>query len=263
MKRLHFTYDMQIEYSIEVSTCNYTIKCIPCDTLRQKINNIKIDLSPKSNYQWGTDGFSNTQIWGANSEPHNSFNFHIEGDAQTGLSEVETDVDEDQLMIFRHPHGLNVAGESIKSFFKDLQINIDSDKSTYDLMLCIMHALYEKYSYVSGSTNVDTSAEEAFSQGKGVCQDYAHIMISLMHLAKIPARYVTGFIIGEGESHAWVEVEMNGKWIGVDPTHDRMVNDDYIKIGHGRDAKDCMINRGIMHGGGQHTQSVQVSVQEM
>jgi transglutaminase-like putative cysteine protease len=82
-------------------------------------------------------------------------------------------------------------------------------------------------------------------------------------LAGITARYVTGFIIGEGVSHAWVEFLDHDQWYGIDPTNNKLVNDEYIKIGHGRDAKDCMINRGIMHGGGPHTQSVRVNVQEV
>lgn len=261
MKKLHFTYDMQIEYEEEVVSCNYTIKCIPVSTLRQTVDNCNITISPKNSYQWGTDGFLNKQIWGKNDTPHKHFRFQIEGDAVTGLSAYEENVDESQAMIFAHPHGLNVAGDSIKKFYEEKIKNIDT--GTYDKVTEIMHLLFQTYKYKSGSTNVDTSAEEAFIQGYGVCQDYAHILISLLHEAKIPARYVTGFIIGEGESHAWVEFVCDDKWYGIDPTHDRVVNDDYIKIGHGRDAKDCTINRGIMHGGGYHTQTVNVSVLEV
>ena len=125
-----------------------------------------------------------------------------------------------------------------------------------------MNELSLNFAYLPKTTDVNTTAEEAFVQGYGVCQDYAHIYISFLHMAGIPARYVTGFIVGEGESHAWVEVLCNDKWYGFDPTHNRRVNDEYIKIGIGRDAKDCMINRGIMHGGGLHTQKVTVQVKE-
>lgn len=110
------------------------------------------------------------------------------------------------------------------------------------------------------STNIDTKGEEAFLQGKGVCQDYAYIFIALMHFAGIPARYTTGMIVGEGVSHAWVEALWNGKWYGLDSTNDVLVTEEHIKIGVGRDAKDCMINRGIMHGGGLHTQTIKVNV---
>lgn len=261
MKKLHFTYDMQIEYSTEVSHCNFTIKCIPMDTLRQKIENIKINMNPETNYQWGVDGFKNAQIWGKNGQPHTQFDFRIEGDATTGLADYEEDVDTDLAMIFAHPHGLNVPGDAIREFYNTKVIN--KDTSTYDRVIEITRILFEEFRYQTGSTNVDTTAEQAFSQRCGVCQDYAHILIALLHLAGIAARYVTGFIIGEGASHAWIEFLSDGKWYGIDPTHNKLVGDDYIKIGHGRDAKDCMINRGIMQGGGQHTQMVFVNVQEV
>lgn len=261
MKKLHFTYNMQIEYSIEVADCNFTIKCIPVNTKRQTIDNLKISMYPDTDYQWGLDGLKNKQIWGKNSEPHMSFSFQIEGDALTGLAEYEEDMDTDLAIIFSCAHGLNVPGKMISEFYDTRIKNISTD--TFDKVLKITKLLYEEYKYQSGSTNVDTSAEAAFAQGHGVCQDYAHILISLLHLAGVGARYVTGFIIGEGESHAWVEFLYDGRWYGIDPTNNKLVDDDYIKIGHGRDAKDCMINRGIMHGGGQHTQKVTVSVQEV
>lgn len=129
-----------------------------------------------------------------------------------------------------------------------------------ELASALMKCLYERYEYKPLVTNLHTTAEEAFELGCGVCQDYAHIFISLLHLAGISARYITGFIVGEGASHAWVEVLSDGKWYGFDPTHNRRVTEDYIRVGVGRDAHDCAINRGIMQGGGLHVQTVEVNV---
>ena len=65
---------------------------------------------------------------------------------------------------------------------------------------------------------------------------------------------------GEGVSHAWVEICANGIWYGMDPTNDKLVDDTYIKISHGRDYKDCIVNRGVFTGTGTQTQSVHVNV---
>ena len=262
MKRLHLSYDMLIEYSKEVQRCNFTIKCIPEDSLRQRISNIQLKVIPDVKYSYGRDGLKNTQIYGANEMPHKTFRFHMEADAITGLAEYETDADENLDMIFRHEHGLNTAGPGIKAFIESIS-HIKTINSTYDRALELMHELSRKFKYVPKSTDINTTAEEAFIQGYGVCQDYAHIYISFLHLSGISARYVTGFIVGEGESHAWVEILHDGKWYGFDPTHDRAVNDEYIKLGIGRDARDCTINRGIMHGGGPHTQKITVAVSEV
>ena len=78
MTQLHLSYDMLIEYSVEVQRCNFTIKCIPTDTLRQKIKNIKIQITPEVRYSYGKDGLKNIQIYGVNEEAHKMFNFHIE-----------------------------------------------------------------------------------------------------------------------------------------------------------------------------------------
>ena len=73
------------------------------------------------------------------------------------------------------------------------------------------------------------------------------MLIAYLRDLKIPARYVSGFVTGEGESHAWVEY-FNGKiWLGVDPTHNRIIkNEPYIKIAQGRDALDTAINKGSL-----------------
>lgn len=260
MKKLHFKYDMHIEYSMDVVNCSYTIKCVPKSNARQRISDIEIRMIPESNYQTGKDGLENIQIYGVNQAPHKVFEFHIEGNAVTGLCDYEEEANEDLAMIFSLPHGLNVAGEGIRSLYQ--KINVPNDLQLLERVQYIMHGLHESYTYKPLVTNVDTSAEEAYKLGAGVCQDYAHIFISLLHLDGITARYVTGFLTGEGASHAWVEVLSDNKWYGFDPTNECRVTEDHIKLGVGRDAKDCMINRGIMHGGGTQSQSVNVVVQE-
>ena len=127
----------------------------------------------------------------------------------------------------------------------------------------LMKCLHEEFHYETGSTTMRTTAEEAFMQRKGVCQDYAHIMIALCHLAKIPARYVAGMMVGEGYSRAWVEILSEDVWYAFDPTHACEAKENYIKIGVGRDAEDCMINKGILKGGGSQTQEIRVLVEEL
>jgi len=97
--------------------------------------------------------------------------------------------------------------------------------------------------------------------GKGVCQDYAHIYITLLRIMGIPARYVCGMLIGEGVSHAWAEALCEKRWIGFDPTNDCLISDSHIKLGDGRDASECAINRGIIWGGGTQMQEISVAVE--
>ena len=78
----------------------------------------------------------------------------------------------------------------------------------------------------------------------------------------IIARYVAGMMLGEGASHAWVEVLHDGIWTGYDPTNDLIVSDGHIKLSHGRDAWDCAINRGIFLGSANQTTEISVIVAE-
>jgi transglutaminase-like putative cysteine protease len=121
--------------------------------------------------------------------------------------------------------------------------------------------------YVRGVTDVHTSANEAYSDGAGVCQDFAHLALSLIKTAGVPARYVSGYLhpdakasVGEevtGESHAWIEV-WTGRWWGYDPTNDCPVGERHVAVARGRDYADVPPVKGIYAGSAAHTMHVTV-----
>jgi transglutaminase-like putative cysteine protease len=124
--------------------------------------------------------------------------------------------------------------------------------------------------YVPGATSVETTAAQAFAQGSGVCQDFAHVMIALCRLCDIPARYVSGHLLGEGGTHAWLEVIEPGPGLGeasvaaYDPTHARRTNLDYVFVAAGRDYGDVAPTSGqfVAPYVGQFTTSRRVDVVE-
>ena len=255
MKKLKFDYSFTIKYEIDVNRCYYTIKAIPQDSARQKIQNIEIKMIPESKPEYSNDCHGNRYIWGCNPLPHKTFLFKITGEATTGLSDYEEVVEENELMIFRHSTRINAAGEKILAYYKkcDADLNLKAVSSPREKARLLSAKLNADFVYEKNITDVKTTAEEAFQKGKGVCQDFAHILISLLHLAGCSARYVTGFMTGEGATHAWVEVADGDKWYGIDPCNNCEDLENYIKIGVGRDASECEINRGVMHGGGNQT----------
>lgn len=261
MKKLHFDYCMQLAYSEQVQKCHFTIKCIPQDTDRQKIEELQIEIEPKDSMQTGLDSFGNKMLFGNVMEEHDRFYFRITGTIRTGLAPYETVGNENILGAYRYPSGLTVPGKGLTAYFESL--DLIQEKSAYEKGVYLMHKLYEDFSYEKNVTGVNTTAEEAWQLGKGVCQDYAHILIALCRLADIPARYVAGMLTGEGFSHAWTEILSEDKWYALDPTNNCIVTDSHIKIGIGRDASDCQINRGVMTGGGQQTQDIRVTVTEL
>jgi transglutaminase-like putative cysteine protease len=122
-------------------------------------------------------------------------------------------------------------------------------------------------SYVRGVTGVHTSANEAYADGAGVCQDFAHLGLALCRAVGLPSRYVSGYFhpdpdaaIGEevtGESHAWIEV-WTGKWWGYDPTNDLEVGERHVAVGRGRDYSDVPPVKGIYAGNAENAMRVVV-----
>lgn len=138
----------------------------------------------------------------------------------------------------------------------------------------LMHRLHADFRYAPGATDIKTSVLEAFEARRGVCQDFAHIMIACLRSRGLAARYVSGYLrthasdapdtarIGADASHAWVSVFCPPLgWIDLDPTNDVAIKLDHITVAWGRDFGDVSPLRGVIVGGGQHRLSVRVSVQ--
>lgn len=110
--------------------------------------------------------------------------------------------------------------------------------------------VYRRIRYTQGATGVRTTAQDAYELRAGVCQNYAHLMNCLCRVTGIPARYVSGHLLGEGAMHAWLQVllpdpETGGQcWIPFDPTHDRRAGMPYITVAIGRDYGDVSPTRG-------------------
>lgn len=260
MAVLHFEYRMEIQYEEYVGRCHFTIKCIPREDARQHLLGMKISLFPETEYSFGEDSFGNRQIYGCETEPHKQFVLQTIGDVEILQTDYEEPAKDEMTGVFRVAHGKCVPGSGLLNYYKSCDFS--GCKDAYEICTELMHRLHQDFYYVSGSTQIHTTAEEAWKLGKGVCQDYAHIYITLLRMAGIPARYVCGLIIGEGASHAWAEALCGDKWVAFDPTNDCLVLDHYIKLGHGRDASDCAINRGLMWNGGAQLQKISVLVEK-
>ena len=268
MKRLYFDYHMQIKYTSPASECHFTIKCIPIDSEVQFVEKYDIHIEPDNVYSTGVDSFGNKMVYGTVRDEHSYFAYHITGEVAVGLGKSDIVENENMVGIYKYPYGLTVAGTEIQKYYDLLMKNMDefgieSKCSDYDKSIALMHRIHEDFKYQKNVTDIYTTAEDAMKLGCGVCQDYANIMITLCRMMKIPARYVAGMMTGEGFSHAWVEILDGGRWYALDPTNDIIISDSHIKLGVGRDASDCQINRGVLKGGGNQTQVIHVIVKEI
>lgn len=261
MKNLQFCYKMQIDFDTPIQKHRFTIKFTPVSTRRQKIEKLHIDVYPKEFLSTDEDSFGNICIFGYCEQQHNQFYIDVEGQARTGLSHYETAADQHRVGMYRYTTKYTIPGDTLKEYHRGFHFR--ENTANYARALHMMEQLYRDFSYVQGATTIATTAEQAMALGKGVCQDYSHILIALCHMEHIPARYVVGMLEGEGLSHAWVEIYENGMWIGLDPTNNLVVADQHIKVSNGRDYGDCTINQGIFTGAAAQTQTALVLVEEI
>jgi transglutaminase-like putative cysteine protease len=131
-------------------------------------------------------------------------------------------------------------------------------------------AVCSAISYVPKSTRVDSPVDDALRNRQGVCQDFAHIMLTLVRRLGIPCRYVSGYLFHkagdhirstEGATHAWVETYLPGiGWTGFDPTNNILAGEHHVRTGVGRDYADVPPTRGVFKGEASSELTVAVRV---
>ncbi len=219
MRKLKFKYSMELKFSSPVSRHYFALRCVPGDSLRQKITVAECRVSPADYTSADKDGFGNLKISGSCRKLHDTFSYHVAGTAVVqGMTVQKCPLHP----MYRYPSKYTEPGPGITAFAEKVsqKCKRQGTETAMERAVCAMHDLYTRFQYIPGVTDIGTTAEQALMQGKGVCQDYAHIMIAVMRQMGIPARYVNGLMIGEGATHAWVEIYTDGGWYGLDPTND-------------------------------------------
>ena len=127
--------------------------------------------------------------------------------------------------------------------------------------------IHKDVQYLPGATNISTSPTEVLEKRRGVCQDFAHLMIACLRSRGLPARYVSGYLrtnaslVGDNASHAWVSVwSPPFGWMEFDPTNGCFAGTDHVAVAWGRDFGDVSPLRGVILGGAEHTLTVSVEV---
>jgi transglutaminase-like putative cysteine protease len=138
--------------------------------------------------------------------------------------------------------------------------------------LDLMRRIHTEYKYDPTATTVATPVMDVFHQGRGVCQDFAHLMLSCLRSIGLAGRYVSGYLlttpppgkeklVGADASHAWLSIYCPGfGWVDLDPTNNVIPSDKHVLVAWGRDYADVSPIKGVILGGGQHTVEVSVSV---
>jgi len=142
------------------------------------------------------------------------------------------------------------------------------EQTPLQLAKALSNYVYQNFEYKAGVTTVETTLDEVWQLKSGVCQDFAHLLLVMLRLVNIPARYVSGYICpnkngmrGEGATHAWVEAYLPFYgWQGLDPTNNILVEDKHVRLAVGRNFSDCSPVKGTFKGNAQHQLEVSVTV---
>jgi transglutaminase-like putative cysteine protease len=172
---------------------------------------------------------------------------------------------EGRLLEFNMPTPLTTVTPEIA----ESAISVISDLSPDEAAETISALVRAHVRYMPGATGVRTDAQEAWEKGQGVCQDMAHVTVSLLRVAGLPARYVSGYLhpdpkaqpgtTATGQSHAWVEY-WAGSWTPLDPTSGAPVGQRHVVVARGRDYADVPPLKGIYHGAPDSIMDVTVDV---
>lgn len=141
----------------------------------------------------------------------------------------------------------------------------------------LMQRIHRDFAYAPASTDISTPISAVFAQRRGVCQDFAHLMLGCLRACGLAGRYVSGYLltrpppgqaplVGADASHAWLSVwvpglglPLAGDWLDLDPTNACVPGVHHVRVAHGRDFGDVTPLRGVIRGGGAHTLVVRVS----
>ncbi|GAA4814382.1 transglutaminase family protein [Litoribaculum gwangyangense] len=143
-----------------------------------------------------------------------------------------------------------------------------TSKSPFKAILELCEYVYSNFKYIKDITDVNTSLDSIWELKAGVCQDFTNILLQMVRMLGIPARYVSGYICpsddmtrGEGATHAWVEayIPFYG-WLGIDPTNNSIANENHVRLAVGRNYNDCSPIKGVFKGKVEAEMKVKVEV---
>ncbi|MGN1250821.1 MAG: transglutaminase domain-containing protein [Candidatus Spyradocola sp.] len=246
---LRFEYDNLLEFSQPVTAHAFVLRCIPPSFPGQQILDAALLLEPGAPYALQHDGFGNLLQIGRVDAPHDRFRYTVRGTARLDTS---LRAPEPCLPVYRFPSAYTAPSPDMGEYLRSLRLPEEAQARAWALA----QAVRARMTYAPGETGVATTAAQAFALGRGVCQDFAHVYLALARQAGLGARYVNGLPEGEGASHAWCEVWLDGRWTGIDPTRGRWTDESYLRFGTGRDFGDCPIERGVFLGQTDQRQTV-------
>jgi len=288
--RYRIRHRTEYQYSEPVAISHNVLHLAPRPTLTQRVHAHNLELRPIAAVRHAaTDWFGNTVVHATVQEPHVKLVIAATSEVETvapdprdfslsrpweqvaiALSERLPDPSLREVVEFRFASPKIPIGDA---FGELARTSFTSGRPLLPSALDLTQRIHRDFVYDATATDVDTPVATVLAQRRGVCQDFAHLMVAGLRSLGLAARYVSGYLetrpppgvprlIGADASHAWVQIyDPLFGWVDLDPTNGIMPEDRHITVAWGRDVGDVSPTKGMILGGGQHGVHVSVDVE--
>ncbi len=288
---LHIVHETHYRYSPSVKTAQHMAHLKPLDNARQRLLSHELSISPApSQRSEAVDVYGNTRAFFSLPSRHEELtivaNSLVETHASAATVSAMAWEEARERMRYHHASAYEPAAEFTfasphvprrPEFLDYARPSFAAGRPLLASARDLMRRIHEDFEYETEATDVGTPALEALKLRKGVCQDFAHIMLACLRSLGLAARYVSGYmltqpapgqgrLVGSDASHAWVSLYLPGEavpqgvWADLDPTNARAPGEEYVTLATGRDFADVSPVRGVLHGGANHALQVAVTV---
>ena len=268
MDEFEIHYRIENKYENLVKKANFELLVVPESNRDQRVSDLKFDTSGGYEIHFSRNIFGFMTIQYFIDTPFPEFWFNLS--AKVEKAEINpysvspwtpwAEYEEIHSLDFLIENSLFLRATELTQFplAADFTLPVYTNRiQVFDFLLKLNSQIHKFLIYTPESTDINTRIEQILEYRKGVCQDYAHLFISICRINKIPARYVSGYLnqganfIGNSQLHAWVEALVPGLgWVGFDSTNNLLADHHYLKIAHGTDYRDCSPIIGVLESTG-------------
>jgi transglutaminase-like putative cysteine protease len=255
-----YSYDAPVPYALQ------RIRLTPQTTRSQTVHDWKVDYHGAAREVAYRDGFGNMTELVRNERNAHDMTISVGGTVETlNNSGVQgEDIGPTPLWTWLRQTALTTPGPSVLALAGEYK----GGAERLGLLHHLLENVHQRIRFVVGATEVTTDAETALNAAEGVCQDHAHVFGSVARILGIPARYVSGYLLIDGEtqqaaSHAWAEAHVEGiGWVGFDAANGVSPDERYVRLATGLDYRDAAPMSGIRHGFGGESLEVHINVEQ-
>lgn len=282
---LEIRHVTQYRYAFPVRESVMEVWMQPQKSTRQRLVSFDLDLDPPAQVFSYADSFGNAVYHFDVPQPHDRLSITARSAVETqapppipehlDLGEwdrLRSEFLRGECFDYLRPHGFARESGALHRYMTDHDIDSLRERDPLTALRVLNQTIYDSFGYEAGVTRADSPIDVVLKARKGVCQDFAHVMIAICRSWGIPARYVSGYLFTDRKhgdrsdpdaTHAWVEVFLPSlRWIGFDPTNNTSATERHVACAVGRDYSDVPPSRGVYKGDVESHLAVGVSVRK-